>query len=384
MADRTHDSSEPVNRLWFRMGNDFTLGVEEEFFIVDAASRALCPDGPAVLRKAVQSLGDEASAELHQSQVETGTPVCRTLDDVRSSLLHHRGVMARAAEDVGARLVALGTHPFSDWADDPITAKQKYRALERDYQQVAREALICGCHVHVGLAEPEAAIDVMNRARPWLPVILALSANSPYWLGADTGHASFRTEVWRRFPLSGLPERFDDRAHYDRVLGELAATGSIDDPARIYWDIRPSARFPTVEFRVADVCTRVDDAVMVAGLARGLAHACRRQADAGERVPDPRPELLRAAVWRAARYGIGGELVDVLAVSARPAADLIDAFLGFLRPSLEEFGDWDEVSGRVGEVLAGGTGADRQRRAAGLDVDLKAVVDTAVAETAGT
>jgi carboxylate-amine ligase len=363
------------------MDNDLTIGVEEEFFVVDPTTRALCPDGPAILRKAMAALGDGASPELHQSQVETGTPVCQTLDGVRRSLVDQRRIMARAAEEVGARLVALGTHPFSHWADDPITAKEKYEALERDYQQVAREALICGCHVHVGIADPEAAIDVMNRARPHLPVILALTANSPYWLGADTGHASFRTEVWRRWPLSGPPERFDDRAQFDRVLAMLTATGSIDDPARIYWDIRPSARFPTVEFRVADVCTRLDEAVMVGGLARSLAHACRREAEAGAPVPDPRPELLRAAGWRAARYGIRGELIDVLAVKARPAAEMVDAFLTFLRPSLEEFGDWDEVSEQVGRILADGNGAERQRRA-GAQGDLKAVVDAAAADTA--
>ena len=361
-------------------GEGLTLGVEEEFFVVDAHTRGLRPDGPAIVAVARKRLGDGAQPELHESQVETGIPVCRSLAEVRRQVVDHRRHMAEAAETIGARIVALGTHPFSAWADD-ITPKEAYQALAHNFQQLARDALVCGCHVHVGISDPDAAIDVMNRARPWLPVLLALTGNSPYWLGEDTGYASYRTEMWRRWPLSGIPDRFASRAAYDRLLDDLTATGSIDAPGRIYFDVRPSARFPTLEFRIADVCTDVDETVMVAGLVRGLARACLAQAAAAEPVPDPRPELLRSATWRAARFGIDADLVDTVEARTRPAADMVEAFLAFVRPHLDELGDGDEISTAVRRTLDDGTGATRQRRIVRDGGRPEDVVDMAVIGT---
>jgi carboxylate-amine ligase len=214
---------------------------------------------------------------------------------------------------------------------------------------------------------------------------VALAANSPFWSGRDTGYASYRTELWRRWPMAGTPAPFADRADYEAVVDTLFATGAIDDRARIYWDVRPSAKFPTVEFRVADVGMTVDDTVMTAGLVRGLAVTAAREAERDGARPQPllRPELLRAATWRAARYGISRDLIDVEAATAAPARELIGRLLERLRPALEDLGDWDEVSGLVGRTLADGTAADRQRRMWAATGDLRAVLDLVVEATGG-
>ncbi len=356
---------------------DFTLGMEEEFFLVDAATRSLRRGSDAVIDRAREAVGGHADHELQLSQLESVTPVCRTLQEVRGHLSRLRRELAAAAEAEGSRLVASGTHPFSHWDEDRITPKPAYLGLERDYQQVAREQLVCGSHVHVGLSEPDAAIQVMNRMRPWLWPVLALSANSPFWLGSDTGYASFRTEVWTRWPMAGIPEHFDSRAEYDAVVETLLAAGAIDDRARIYWDVRLSARFPTVEVRVSDVCLSVDEAVMVAGLCRALARTCHGEAVRGAPEPRPRHELLRAAKWRAARYGLGADLIDVAGHRSVPAKELVAELLAWVRPALEEDGDWDEVSAIVEETVAGGTGAARQREALSRNDRLEDVVDLA-------
>jgi carboxylate-amine ligase len=245
--------------------------------------------------------------------------------------------------------------------------------------------LVCGCHVHVGVPDREEAIQVMNRVRVWLSPVLALSANSPFWLGDDTGYASFRSEVWRRWPMAGTPEPLSSYAEYEEVLDALIRTGSVDEPARIYWDVRPSAKFDTLEFRVTDVCMTVDEAVMVAGLVRALVQTCHRHALEGRPVPSPRPEILRAATWRAARFGLDGDLVDLTSVRAKPATTVVEGLLDFVKESLEDQGDWDEVAGIVRRTIACGTGAARQRQALEQGGRPEDVVDLITSETvAGT
>jgi carboxylate-amine ligase len=365
----------------------FTLGVEEEFLVVDAASGALRPHGAAAVPAARDRLGEDVHPELHPSQIEITTPVAETLGEIRAELVRMRSELAATLAERGDRLAAPGTHPFPPWTADPAINPQ-YEVLEVQYQQIAREQLICGTHVHVGIEDPELAIAVVNGVAPWLSPIVALAANSPFWGGRDTGYASYRTELWRRWPTAGTPAPFADRAEYEAVVEALFRTGSIDDHARIYWDVRPSARFPTVEFRVADVGMTVDDTVMTAGLVRALAVTAARAADgrvepAGRGRPAViRPELVRAATWRAARYGISADLVDVEAGTAVPARDLIDRLLQRLRPALLDLGDWDEVSSLVGGVLADGTPADRQRRVWAATGKLESVVEFIVEATA--
>lgn len=355
-----------------------TIGVEEEFLVVDGETGVLRPEGPALLPAARKEIGQDVHPELHSSQLEVNTAVGDSLADVRRDVECLRRGLAGVAAGRGYRLAATGTHPFSAWTDDP-DVHPKYDVVEEEYQQLAREQIICGVHVHVGIGDPELAITVVNGVGPWLSPIVALAANSPFWSGRDTGYASYRTELWRRWPMAGTPGPFVDRADYESLVETLFRTASIDDHARIYWDVRPSAKFPTVEFRVADVGLTVDDTVMVAGLVRGLAATV-----AGEERPVPRvrPELLRAATWRAARYGIGGELVDAEAGEAVPARELIGRLLDRLRPALVDLGDWDEVSALVARVLADGTGADQQRRVLAETGDLRRVLDFVVEKTA--
>jgi carboxylate-amine ligase len=362
-------------------GEDFTVGVEEEFLLVDPDSRRLVPAADRVVSAAADRGEGDLSQELQLSQVETGTAVCENLSQLRSELVRLRRVSADAAERVGYRIAAAGTHPISVVEGSRLTPEPAYLRLERDYQLVAREQVVCGCHVHVGISDREVAIDVLNRVRPWLAPVLALAANSPYWQGEDTGYASFRTEIWRRWPMSGTPEPFTSRADYERLVEELLATGAIDAPARIYWDVRPSARFETLEFRVTDACLTVDETVMVAGLVRGLVRSAWEESRADEPPLVPRGELLRAATWRAARFGIDGELVDLGTCRSVPARELVDTLTARLRPALEELGDWDEVSAQVDTVFGRGTAATRQRRAFARAGHLEDVVDLLLAET---
>ena len=361
----------------------FTIGVEEEYQIVDAGTGALRPRNKQLLPGVRAAIGpDAADTELHTSMIEIGTPVCRTLADVRRELVKGRRAVIDAAARDGDQILAAGTHPFSDWKDQEITPKDRYYRLANEFRRLAEELVIFGCHVHVGLDDREASIHVMNRARGWLPMLLALTANSPFWLGRDTGYASYRTELFRRWPMTGIPEAFEDRADFDRTIQSLVDAGAIDDFSNIYWDLRPNDRFDTLEFRAADVCSTVDEAVMYAGLCRALTRTCWDAAVADEPYNAPRPELLRAATWRAARFGLEGELVDVAAGRRSTAAAAVESFLTHLRPALESAGEWEEVSGLAAKVLTDGNGATRQRAALAAGGDLRAVVEHLARETA--
>jgi glutamate---cysteine ligase / carboxylate-amine ligase len=359
----------------------FTLGVEEEYQIVHPVTRALRPRGIRVLHEAEPVLHEEVQTELRLSQIEMATPICRTLEDVRDQVVRLRREVIEAAARDGDRIAAAATHPFSLPDEQPFTPKERYRGVASIYQQLAWELVIFGCHVHVGLDDPEGAVQVLNRARIWLAPLLALSANSPFWMGEDTGYDSFRTELWGRWPMAGQPQLFQSRDEYDSLIRALEATGSIQDSSRIYWDIRIPEHVPTVEFRVTDVCLTVDEAVMIAGLVRGIARTCHEAALRDAPYCAARPELLRAAHWRAARYGLSGELIDVHASRSVPAAEVIEAMLRFARPGLEAHGDWDPVSELVRATLARGNGATRQRAVYQRTGRLEEVVDFVVRET---
>ena len=363
------------------MSNDLTLGVEEEYQIVDSRTRALRSREQQVLAGAEAALGERVQPEFHASQIEIATPVCRTLEEVRAQLLQARRALREAAARDGDRIAAAGTHPFSQSRDQPITPKTRYQDMARDYAQLAEELVIFGCHVHVGISDPEDAVRVLSRARAWLSPLLALSANSPFWAGADTGYASFRTELWIRWPMAGPPPAFASRAEHDQLVRDLTATGSISDPTKIYWDIRVPAKTPTLEFRVADVCLTVDEAVLLAALTRGLAQTCLRQAQENGPFTPVRAELLRAAHWRAARYGLEDTLIDLSALHAAPAAEVVQALLAFTRDALEETSDWDWVSAQAQEILARGNGAQRQRAVFEKTGRWEDVVDFIAAET---
>jgi carboxylate-amine ligase len=360
----------------------FTIGVEEEYLIVDPLSRTSQLQSLPLLEKAQEILGDRVELEMQQSQIEAATPICVSLNDVRRELAHQRRGLITAASQIGMRIASSGTHPFSHWKEQQITPKYRYQNLLREYQQLTREQNIQGCHVHVGLTDRDLGIKVMNRARNWLAPLLALSANSPFWLGEETGYASYRTEIWSRWPTSGPPHLFTSYAEYELVLQDLVATRVIDDATKIYWDLRLSSHFDTIEFRVADICLTVDEAVMIAGLIRALVRTCVDQIRNGIPFSTVRLEMLRVSHWRAARYGLEGDLVDVVAQQVVPARELVYRFLSFVRPALEEEGDWEEIARLVEDVLQRGNGAMRQRDVYRYGQHLEDVVDFIVTETA--
>ena len=388
VAEGITDTRSPFAVFDDPAGEDFSLGVEEEFFVVDAETRALRGDADQVLADARPPEQGELDAELKRSQVEIGSAVCRSIDELRSSLVALRRSLGEAAGRRGARLAALGIHPFATAWDDPgITPKAAYLRLDATYGLLTEEQTVCGCHVHVGIRDPELAIEVMNRCRRWIPVLLALTANSPYWMGQDTRYASFRTQVFHRWPTAGIPEHLEGRAGYDQVLDQLTASGSIDGPARLYWDIRPSARYPTLEFRAGDVLTTVDEAVAYAVIVRALVETAHGEAVAEAPYEPPRAELLRAALWRASRFGLSEQLTDVARARLRPGPEVLGTLLEHIRPVLEARGEWEHVVATTSFVRREGTGAERQRRSRGpegTDADaqgLHAVVDRAVTAT---
>jgi carboxylate-amine ligase len=364
-----------------REAETFTIGVEEEFQIIDPLTYALSADVERILPRAREILGEAIQYELILSQVETATPVCHNLQEVRAALVHLRRTLIEAAEQAGKGVAAAGTHPFSRWHEQIITPKERYRALVNDYRRLIKEQVIFGCHVHVGLSR-ETALEVMNRARIWLSLLLALSASSPFWEGMDTKYASFRTGLWWSSPLAGPPPFFASRHEHDEFIRSLVATESIQDITRVYWDIRLPERYPTIEFRVMDVCMTVDEALMLAGLIRALVRTCHELTLRGQPVPAVRAELLRVANWRAARYGLEGGLIDVIGECVVPAGELIERFLAFLRPALEAEGDWEQISHLVKRTLQQGNGAKRQREIFGRTQKMEDVVQYIMDETA--
>ena len=362
---------------------DYTLGVEEEYQVIDPETRALCPGAEDVLRRARRTLGeDRVVPELRASQLEVLTPVCRTLSEVRGELLRLRWGVIRAAEEAGVRIAAASTHPFSHWQDQPITAGERYEKILDRERRMAEEQVVFGFHVHVGLSDREAAVQTMNRARLWLAPLLALSANSPFWMGEDTGYASYRTQIWGWLPTAGPPGPFSSLAEHDALVESLVATGGAMEANQVYWDMRLPQKLETVEIRVCDVCSSIDEAVMLAGLCRALVRTCHKGAEEEKPYPEVRPEILRAAHWVASRYGLGADLVDVEAGHLAPAKDVIEKLLAFTRRALEEHGDWKEVSVLVGDTLKRGNGAVRQCQVYERSGKLGDVVDALIEDTA--
>jgi glutamate---cysteine ligase / carboxylate-amine ligase len=362
---------------------DYTLGIEEEYQIIDPETRALCPRAGDVLLRARQALGeDRVVPELRASQLEVLTPVCSTLAQAREELLRLRRGVIEAAEEEGVRVAAASTHPFSHWREQPITARNRYKKILERERRMAEEQVVFGFHVHVGLSNREAAVQVMNHARVWLAPLLALSANSPFWLGEDTGYASYRTQVWGSLSTAGPPGCFSSLAEHDALVETIVAVGGALEPNQIYWDMRLPQRLETVEIRVADVCTTLDEAVMLAGLCRALVRTCHERAAAGKPYPVARPEILRAAHWIASRYGLDAELVDIEARRSIPAREVIQKLLLFVRPALEEHGDWEEVAMLLSDTLERGNGARRQRQAYERSGRLEDVVDMLIERTA--
>ncbi len=329
-----------------------TVGVEEEFLLVDLAGRPVGVAAAAVEAATVER-------ELMEQMLETGTKPCLEARELAEQLGARRRTAALAARDAGARLVALGTSPLPGTVT--VTEDPRYQRMQVEFGLTAREQLTCGCHVHVEVADADEGVAVLDRMGPWLPVLLALSANSPFWQGEDTGYSSYRSQVWRRWPTAGPTEPFGSAAAYTEVVDALLASGAALDPGMVYFDARLSQRYPTVEVRAADVCLRPQDALLLAVLVRGLVETSARSAADGAPAPRTRAELLRAAAWRAGRFGLGGTLVHPLTGSPAPAGEVVDALLARLRPVLDEQGDWELATALWDDLRVRGNGADEQR-----------------------
>lgn len=363
-----------------------TVGVEEEFHVVDLATGDLVPRAGELLGAAAGTLGDLVTRELHRCQVETTSPVCERVDDVVAHLARARTVLAAHARPLGLGVAALATHPTGRWAEQGVDRSEaRYRRLERDFQQLAREQIICGFHVHVGVDDPELRVRLLRRLGPWLPALLALSANSPFWEGDDTGYESYRHELWGRWPTAGMPPDVESVEAYDDVVDHLLATGVARDRGNLYWYARPSQRYPTVELRVCDAVLRIDDAAALAVLSRALvwteAEEERRRGGAPRpAVPDV---VLEAAMWRASRYGLTGELVSPTRRAVMPAAEVVHELVDHVRGGLEVHGDVDVdvATTAVARIVRDGTGSTEQRRVVAA-ADARALVEQAVDRTA--
>jgi carboxylate-amine ligase len=352
-----------------------TFGVEEEFLVVDALDGELVPRSKELLPEARQFLGEEVSPELNLCQIEVGTPVCQETAELREHLARLRRGLCLAGTDLDLRIAATGTHPFTSWTEQEIDlSSERFSRIEDVYRIVARQQVICGCHVHVGIDDPDLTIQVMNHVRPHLGTLLALSANSPFWQGLDTGYDSYRMQVWERWPTAGLPPVLADRADYDELVTRLQGVGAIEDATFLYWHVRPSAHYPTLEFRIGDVCLHVDDTVAYAALIRGLAWSTAMRCLEGRRPEVPEDDLILSAIWRAGRYGVSDQLVSPNDWCLKPAVDVLSETLDFARPGLDAHDDWELVRDWVARVLREGNGATRQRQAFQRDGDPHSVI----------
>ncbi len=341
-----------------------TVGVEEEYLLVDPDTghpRAVSHVALAADPAAESTTG--LTGELQREQVESATRPCTTLTEVDRELRRARSVAAQAALAAGSRLAALGTSPLA--VEPTLSSSERYREMGRRFGLTVSEELTCGCHVHVAVDSDEEGVGALDRIRPWLAPLLALTANSPFWQGVDSGYASYRTQVWQRWPSAGPYAPFGSPAVYHDTVRAMIDTETLLDRGMVYFDARLSVQHPTLEVRVGDVCLDVDDAVLLAALVRALVETAARAWRTGAPADPVRLELLRLAAWRAARSGVDDTLLAPCTWRPAPAADVLGRLVTHVTPALEDAGDLDEVRERLTAVLRRGTGARAQRGAAG-------------------
>ncbi|MFI1931247.1 glutamate--cysteine ligase [Streptomyces sp. NPDC020330] len=360
-----------------------TVGVEEELLLVDAAGGEPRALSSAVLAVAEKEAGGQASfeAELHRQQLEFATDPCADMDELAASVRRRRAAAERHASDVGASVVALATSPLP--VSPKIGTGERYRWMAERYGLTAQEQLTCGCHVHVSVASDEEGVAVLDRVRRWLSVLLALSANSPFWQGQDSHYRSYRSRVWGRWPSAGPVEVHGSAAEYHARVRSLIGTGVLRDERMVYFDARLSHRYPTVEVRVADVCLDPADTVLLATLVRGLVDTAAREWRAGEQPPDISTSLLRAASWQAGRAGLEGRLVHPRTLLPEPATDVLGALLDHVRDALEENGDLEAAERALAAVERRGNGARLQREILARTGSLRDTVAECVRITTG-
>jgi glutamate---cysteine ligase / carboxylate-amine ligase len=354
-----------------------SVGVEEEFVLVDASTGHLVNCAAEVLTSPAQC---DLQPEIAQFQVESVTGVCTGMAELHDQLMTARKELDERARACGARLVASGTPVLGMTTPTPLTHSARYQRMSQEMGALTNDMAICGQHVHIGLPDDESKVLVSNHLRPWLPTLLALGANSPYWTDGDTGYASWRYMVWSRWPSAGPPPLFENAAAYFAARDEIVTSGAALDRGMVYWDVRLSARHPTLELRVSDVAPTVDEAVLIAALVRGIASTALTSAVAPVPVPQ---HLLRVAMWRAARDGLEGFGLDPRTGSPTPASSIVASLVRSIRPALEAVGDYELVQETVDRLLLDGCGATRQRRAMSRRGRMDDVVHFLASQTIG-
>ena len=341
-------------------GDLLSIGIEEEYLLVDLETRDLAVDPPgAFLRACSELLGEQVTPEFLRCQVEVGTKVCRTVREARRELASLRRTLATEARRHGMGLMAASTHPFADWGAQITTARDRYAKIEADLKTVAQRLLVCGMHVHVGVPDEELRIDLHGQLIYFLPHLLALSTSSPFWRGRDTGLKSYRTAISVELPRAGLPPIFSSAAEYNRVVDLLVKLGRIEDASKIWWDLRPSARFPTLEMRITDVATRIDDGVAIAAAFQAIIAVLITLKRRNQRWRQYLPALVAENRWLAQRHGVTGALIDFGRAETVPFKDLVEEIIGLVNEEAEQLGCCAEVE-RLRTIAAEGTSADRQ------------------------
>ena len=356
------------------MFDKYTLGIEEEFQIVDPQTRMLRSRVSEILEEGKMLLGEQIKPEMIQSMIEVGTGVCKNIQEARTDITHLRSIISSLARKKDLAIVASSTHPISHWKDQELFDDQRYTLLVEELQMVASSLLIFGLHVHVGIADPERAIHIMNAARYFLPHVLALTTSSPFWLGVNTGLKSYRSEVFKKFPRTDIPDHFGSHASFQRYVDLLVKTGCIDNGKKIWWDVRPHPFFPTLEFRICDIPTRVDDTIAIAALFQAIVATLDRLIDKNLGFRLYRRMLIQENKWRAVRWGLDGRMIDFGKQKEVPVRDLIHELLEFVDPVLNDLDSRKEVE-HIHTILDRGTSADEQLRVFNETNDLKAVVD---------
>ncbi len=368
---------------------EFTIGIEEEYLLVDRKTRDLVEDPPPSMMDECRALLEgQVSPEFLRSQIEVGTRVCSSVQQARDDLGRLRRAVAEVAGRYELGIIASSTHPFAHWDQQLHTDAERYNLLARDLQVVARRLVICGMHVHVGISDTDLRIDLMNQIVYFLPHLLALSTSSPFWHGLNTGLKSYRLSVFYSLPRTGLPEQFNSWAEYLRHVDVLVDAGLIEDPSKLWWDVRPSARYPTLEVRIADICTQLDDGITVAALYLSLLHMLYRRRRDNQRWRTYANMLVAENVWRAQRYGIDDSLMDFGKGELVPYADLVEEIIELVHEDAEELGCVAEVE-HARDIVRRGTSADHQlaayeaahREGADEQEALQAVVDNLMEET---
>jgi glutamate---cysteine ligase / carboxylate-amine ligase len=359
----------------------FTIGIEEEYQTVDPVSRDLRSHIHAeIIEKGKLLLQERVKAEMHQSVVEVGTSVCSNIKDAKEEVKKLRRDMITLARENGLRLASAATHPFADWRVQEIYPDERYKNIVEDMQLVARANLIFGLHVHIGVEDRETAIHMMNHARYFVPHILALSTNSPFWLGMNTGLKSYRCKVFDKFPRTNIPDYFPSYGEYENFIKLLIKTGCIDNAKKIWWDIRPHPFFNTLEFRICDIPMRVDETIALAALIQATVAKLYKLYEANQGFRLYRRALIMENKWRAARYGLNGKMIDFGKQTQVPVRDLILEYLKFVDDVVDELGSREEIE-YVHKILEMGSGADRQLQVFEKTGDLKKVVDYIIEET---